>query len=334
MLRAGLALKLEDLKKIGRPALLMAFIPATFEIIGIVVLASLLFSLSLIESLILGGILAAVSPAIIVPKMIKLIESGYGNDKKIPHLILAGASLDDVFVIILFTSFLHSMIQGDFNLELIYQLPLSIILGVGLGLLLGYLFVTFFNRFHMRDTIKVRLLFSVAFLLVVVEEQVKAIVLMSGLLGIMIMGGIIRHRYPVLAKSLVSKFEKIWVLAEIMLFVLVGAIVDISVIPSIGFNAILLIFGALMFRLLGVSVALIKTSFNIKEKLFIGFSYLPKATVQAAIGAIPLSLGFQNGYLMLTVAVLAILITAPLGAISIDLLYTRLLTFEIQEKGV
>lgn len=328
LLRAGLSLKLEDLKRIGRPALLMAFLPATFELLGVVILGQLLFNLTLLESAILGTILAAVSPAVVVPRMLKLMKSGYGKEKRIPHVILAGASLDDVYVIILFTSFLQSFLQGDFSLSMIYQIPLSVILGIGLGLLIGYLSVKFFKKFHMRDTIKVLVLFAVSFLFIVLEENIKPSVYISGLLAVMTLGGMIHHKYPILANRLVVKFEKIWVIAEIMLFVLVGAAVNLSVVPSVGFKALILILGALIFRTLGVFISLLKTKLLLKEKLFISIAYIPKATVQAAIGAIPLSLGLDAGYLMLTIAVLAILITAPLGAIGIDLLAPRLLKQE------
>ncbi len=328
LLRAGLSLKLEDLKRIGRPALLMAFLPATFELLGVVILGQLLFNLTLLESAILGTILAAVSPAVVVPRMLKLMKSGYGKEKRIPHLILAGASLDDVYVIILFTSFLQSFLQGDFSLSMIYQIPLSVILGIGLGLLIGYLSVKIFKKFHMRDTIKVLVLFAVSFLFIVLEENIKPSVYISGLLAVMTLGGMIHHKYPILANRLVVKFEKIWVIAEIMLFVLVGAAVNLSVVPSVGFKALILILGALIFRTLGVFISLLKTKLLLKEKLFISIAYIPKATVQAAIGAIPLSLGLDAGYLMLTIAVLAILITAPLGAIGIDLLAPRLLKQE------
>lgn len=328
LLRAGLALKLEDLKKIGRPALFMAFLPATFEIIGVIILAQLLFHITFLEGAILGAILSAVSPAVVVPRMIKLMATDHGKEKRIPQLILSGASLDDVYVIILFTSFLQSFIQDDFSFAMIYQIPLSIILGVSLGLGAGYLSSLFFKKFHMRDTIKVLLLFALSFLFIVLEEFFKPTLFISGLLAVMTLGGMIHHHYPVLAKRLVNKFEKIWVIAEIMLFVLVGAAVDLSVVPSIGLNAVILIFGALIFRMIGVYVALIKTGFTNKEKLFVAIAYIPKATVQAAIGAIPLSMGLSQGYLMLTVAVLAILITAPLGALGIDLTSSYLLSHE------
>ncbi len=333
LLRAGLALKLEDVKKIGRPALFMAFVPATFEIIGVMLLAIWLFNLSFLEAAILGAILSAVSPAVVVPKMIKLMESGLGKEKRIPQLILAGASLDDIYVIILFTSFLQSFIQQDMSFAMLYQLPLSIVIGVGLGLLSGYVLVLFFKKWHMRDTVKVLILAAVSFLLITLEQVLKPDLLISGLLSIMVMGGMIHHRYAPLAKRLVHKFEKIWVIAEMMLFVLVGAAVDLSVIPSVGIFSVLLIFLALIFRLTGVFVALIKTELTFKEKCFVGISYLPKATVQAAIGAIPLAMGIPSGHLILTIAVLAILITAPLGAIGIDLSSPHLLSHQHRQNG-
>jgi NhaP-type Na+/H+ or K+/H+ antiporter len=328
LLRAGLALKLEDLKKIGRPALLMSFIPATFELIGVLILGPLLLGLSFLEAAILGSILAAVSPAVVVPRMLHLMQSGYGKKKHIPELILSGASLDDIYVIILFSSFLQSYLTGSISFNLFYQLPLSILFGVGLGLLIGLLSVVFFKRFHMRDTMKVLILFSLSFLLITLEVTLKPWLSISGLLSVMVLGGMIHHMYPELAKRLVGKFEKIWVIAEIMLFVLVGAAVNITVVSDLGIQAIFLVFGALVFRTIGVFVALLKTDLIMKERLFVMIAYLPKATVQAAIGAIPLASGIPSGDLMLSVAVLAIIITAPLGAIGIDLTYSRLLPQE------
>lgn len=334
LLRAGLALKLEDFKKMGRPALFLAFVPATFELLGVMLLAPLFFDISLLEAALLGSILAAVSPAVVVPRMIHLMESGYGKKKHIPQLILSGASLDDVYVIILFTSFLQSILHDDFSLSILIQVPSSIILGIGLGLLVGWLSVYFFKKVHVRDTVKVLILFSLSFLFLVLEDAIKPTVFMSGLLAVMTCGGMIHHTYPVLAKRLVSKFEKIWVIAEIILFVMVGAAVNLSVIPSIGYQAVLLIIGALIFRIIGVYVALIKTSLVLKEKLFVSLSYIPKATVQAAVGAIPLTMGLSSGYLMLAIAVLAILVTAPLGATLIDWTSTHLLEGEIGQNQV
>ena len=334
LLRAGLALKLEDFKKMGRPALFLAFVPATLELLGVMLLAPLLFDISLLEAALLGSILAAVSPAVVVPRMIHLMESGYGKKKHIPQLILSGASLDDVYVIILFTSFLQSILHEEFSLAMLIQVPSSIVLGIGLGLLVGWISVYLFKKVHMRDTVKVLVLFSLSFLLIVLEDAIKPTLFMSGLLAVMTCGGMIHHTYPVLAKRLVSKFEKIWVIAEIVLFVMVGAAVNLSVIPSIGYQALLLIMGALIFRMIGVYVALIKTPLVPKEKLFVSLAYIPKATVQAAIGAIPLTMGLSNGYLMLAIAVLAILVTAPLGATLIDWTSHHLLEGEIGQNQV
>lgn len=332
LLRAGLALKLEDFKKMGKPALFMAFVPATLELMGVMILGPLLFPISLLEAALLGSILAAVSPAVVVPRMITLMESGYGKKKHIPQLILSGASLDDVYVIILFTSFLQSMIHGEFSLLMLIHIPSSIVLGILLGLGIGWVSVFLFRNVHMRDTVKVLILFSFSFLSLTLEEAIKPVIFLSGLLAVMTSGGMIHHRYPVLAQRLVSKFEKIWVIAEITLFVLVGAAVDISVIQSVGLSAIVLVFGALIFRMFGVYLALIKTSLVMKEKLFACLAYLPKATVQAAISAIPLTMGLSSGYLMLAVAVLAIVITAPLGAILIDWTAPHLLTREMGQN--
>lgn len=325
LIRAGLSLDLNDLRKIGRPALLLSFVPALFEFVVITLVAPLLFSITYLEAAIIGSIVAAVSPAIIVPRMIKLMERGYGKKKPIPQLILAGASIDDVFVIILFTSLIQSYQTNSFSIISILSIPTSLILGIFLGILSGFVLVKFFKTYHMRDTIKVLIIFSVGFLLMALEHALKSYVLISGLVSVMVLGGTILNQYDILAHRLVKKFEKIWVISEIMLFVLVGAILDITVIPHIGFMAILLVFIGLVGRILGVMTSLYKTTFNPKEKLFIEISYLPKATVQAAIGAIPLSLGFVSGQLMLSIAVLSILITAPLGSILMDNTYQRLL---------
>jgi NhaP-type Na+/H+ or K+/H+ antiporter len=332
LLRAGLALKLEDFKKMGKPALLMAFVPATIELIGVIILGPLLFPISFLEAALLGSILAAVSPAVVVPRMIRLMESGYGKKKHIPQLILSGASLDDVYVIILFTSFLQAILHGEFSMMMLVQVPSAILLGIGLGLGMGYLSVYFFKRFHMRDTVKVLILFSISFLFLVLEESIKPTVFLSGLLAVMTCGGMIHHRYSVLAKRLVSKFEKIWVIAEIILFVMVGAAVNLSVMPSIGLSALLLVIGALLFRMGGVYLALLGSKLHAKEKLFVSLAYLPKATVQAAIGAIPLSMGISSGYMMLAVAVFAIIVTAPLGAILIDWTAPHLLDVEMGQN--
>lgn len=325
LIRAGLSLDLNDLKKIGRPALLLSFIPALFEFIVIMVVAPLFFDITLIEAAIIGAIVAAVSPAIIVPRMIKLMERGYGKKKPIPQLILAGATIDDVFVIILFTSLVQSYQTNTFSIQSILLIPVSLVLGIVLGVAIGVILVKLFKKYHMRDTIKVLIIFSMGFLMIALENSLKDVIMISGLVSVMVLGGTILNQYQILAHRLVNKFEKIWVVAEIMLFVLVGAVLDISVIPGIGIFAIILVFIGLLGRMLGVMISLIKTKLNQKEKLFVGISYIPKATVQAAIGAIPLSLGFMSGQLMLSIAVLSIVITAPIGAFLMDLSYSKLL---------
>ena len=325
LIRAGLSLDLNDLKKIGRPALLLSFIPALFEFIVIMVVAPLFFDITLIEAAIIGAIVAAVSPAIIVPRMIKLMERGYGKKKPIPQLILAGASIDDVFVIILFTSLVQSYQTNTFSIQSILLIPVSLVLGIVLGVAIGVILVKLFKKYHMRDTIKVLIIFSMGFLMIALENSLKDVIMISGLVSVMVLGGTILNQYQILAHRLVNKFEKIWVVAEIMLFVLVGAVLDISVIPGIGIFAIILVFIGLLGRMLGVMISLIKKKLNQKEKLFVGISYIPKATVQAAIGAIPLSLGFMSGQLMLSIAVLSIVITAPIGAFLMDLSYSKLL---------
>ena len=325
LIRAGLSLDLEDLKKVGRPALLLSFIPATIEMVAVIIFAPLLFGISYLDAAIMGAIIAAVSPAVVVPRMIKLMESGYGKEKKIPQLIMAGASIDDVYVIVIFTSLIQVYQGSTVSLLTFLFIPISIILGVFLGIISGLVLSWFFKKFHFRDTIKVLIIFSIGFLFIVLEKTISSFLPISGLVGIMALGGTILKKHMVLAKRLVGKFEKIWVIAEIMLFVLVGAAVDISVIANVGLFALLLIVISMIFRMFGVFISLIKTRLNAKEKLFVGISYSPKATVQAAIGAIPLSLGISSGNLILTVAVFAIIITAPFGAILMDKTYKKLL---------
>ncbi len=325
LLRAGLSLDLKDLKKVGRPAILMSFIPASFEIIGVLVFGPLLLGLTLLESAILGSILAAVSPAVVVPKMLKLMDEKQGTKKRIPQLIMAGASVDDIYVIVLFTSFVQMAQTGNVSLLGFVFLPISIILGIGVGVIFGILFVKFFKRFHMRDTTKVLLILSFSLFFLTIEHEYSHMIPYSGLLSALAMGITILTKYQILAERLVKKYEKIWVFTETLLFVLVGAAVDITTIPNIGLMAILLIFGSLFFRSIGVIIAVIKTGLNKKEKAFIVGAYLPKATVQASIGSIPLALGISNGNTMLTISVLAILLTAPLGAFIIDLTKNKFL---------
>ena len=326
--RAGLNLDINSLKKVGRPAILMCFLPACFEIIGMVLLAPPLLGISILDALIMGTVVAAVSPAVIVPKMLKLIETGYGKDKSIPQMIMAGASVDDVFVIVLFTSF-TGLAQGEsFSPISLIQVPISIILGIGLGILIGIILGYFFKKVHMRDSIKVIIILSISFLLVTLENSLKGIVPISGLIAIMSIGISLQKIRSDASKRISTKFSKLWVAAELMLFVLVGATVDIKYAFSAGIMAILLIFGVLVFRMIGVLICLIKTKLNKKERIFCMIAYCPKATVQAAIGYIPLTMGLSCGNIVLTVAVLSILITAPLGAFFIELLYKRLLKKE------
>lgn len=323
--RAGLNLDINSLKKVGRPAILMCFLPACFEIIGMVLLAPPLLGISILDALIMGTVVAAVSPAVIVPKMLKLIETGYGKDKSIPQMIMAGASVDDVFVIVLFTSF-TGLAQGEsFSPISLIQVPISIILGIGLGILIGILLGFFFKKVHMRDSIKVIIILSISFLLVTLENSLKGIIPVSGLIAIMSIGISLQKIRSDASKRISTKFSKLWVAAELMLFVLVGATVDIKYAFSAGIMAILLIFGVLVFRMIGVLICLIKTKLNKKERIFCMIAYCPKATVQAAIGYIPLTMGLSCGNIVLTVAVLSILITAPLGAFFIELLYKKLL---------
>lgn len=323
--RAGLALDIEDLKKVGRPAVLMCFIPAVFEIVAFCILAPKFLGLTLLESAILGTVIAAVSPAVIVPKMLSLMEDGYGTKKSIPQLIMAGASVDDIFVIVLFTSFTGIATGGSFSPMTLVQIPISIILGFVLGIVLGLILVYLFKKIHMRDSMKVIIILSVSFIAINIEHALKEIVPVSGLLAIMSIGGTILKSYGKLAKRLSMKYTKLWVGAEIFLFVLVGATVNIQYARSSAVIAILLILCCLIFRMVGVFISLINTNLTLKERIFCAIAYSPKATVQAAIGAIPLSLGLACGEIVLTVAVLAILISAPLGALGIDMTYGKLL---------
>lgn len=314
-----------DLKKVGRPAILMCFLPATFELFAVVLFAPLLLGVSYLEAAIMGAVLAAVSPAVVVPRMLRLMETGYGRNRSIPQLIMAGASVDDIYVMILFTSF-TGMSQGEgFDWTSLARLPLSILLGLGLGAAAGFIAVWLFRKIHMRDTVKILLLFGISFLLVTLESAVKPYVPVSGLLAVMALGATILKKYAPLARRMSSKYSKIWVAAELMLFVLVGAAVDVGSVLNAGWAAICLIAAALIFRMAGVFFCLIRSGLNPREKLFTAIAYLPKATVQAAIGSIPLSLGMSAGNTILTVAVLAILITAPLGALGIDFTHKKLL---------
>ena len=323
--RAGLSLDISDLKRVGRPAILMCFVPACVEIIGTVLLAPLLLGISTLEAAVMGSVLAAVSPAVIVPRMIRLMEEGYGVDKGIPQLILAGASVDDVFVIVIFTAFTSLASTGELSPVSILQIPVSIVLGIIVGVIVGMVLVKFFRMFHMRDSVKLLIILSFSFLLIELQNQLEGIVPFSGLLAIMSLGIVIKRKYDILAKRLSGKYNKLWVAAEIFLFVLVGATVDLKYAVVAGVSAVLLVAGALVFRMIGVALCLIKADLSRKERLFCMVAYVPKATVQAAIGAIPLTMGLSCGQIVLTVAVLSILITAPFGAICIDNLYKTLL---------
>lgn len=324
--RAGLALDIDDLKKVGRPAILMCFIPATFEIAATTIFAPMFFPISHLEAAIMGAVLGAVSPAVIVPKMLKLMEGGFGKSKSIPQLILAGASVDDIYVIVLFTSLMGMYGGSSFDIGSIIKIPIAIVVGLLTGIVVGLVLVKLFKTIHMRDTVKILILLSASFLLVTVETVIKAYLPMSGLLAVMALGGTILKQYGILAERLSVKFSKIWVAAELLLFVLVGVTVDISYAAKAGIAAVALLCLALMFRICGVFICLVKTKLSLKERLFCAIAYLPKATVQAAIGGLPLAAGVTAGNTILTVAVLAILITAPLGAIGIDVSYQKMLS--------
>ncbi len=323
--RAGLSLDVADLKKAGRPAILMCFVPACIEIVGTIILAPVLLGVTVLEAAIIGSVIAAVSPAVIVPRMIKLIDEGYGKEHSIPQLILAGASVDDVFVIVVFTAFISLASTGTMSVISFLQIPISILTGIGIGAAVGSILVIFFRKFHMRDSVKILIILSFSFLLLELQNRLEKIIPISGLLAIMSLGIVVKHKYYVLAKRLSSKYNKLWVAAEVFLFVLVGATVDLKYAVAAGIFAVLLVIGALFFRMLGVAMSLIKTKLAKQEKIFCMIAYTPKATVQAAIGAIPFTMGLACGQTVLTVAVLSILITAPFGAICIDNLYKKLL---------
>ena len=319
--RAGLGLDTSGLKKLGRPAVLMCFVPASFELMGVLLLAPKLMGLTVLEAAILGAVLAAVSPAVVVPRM----DEGYGVKQGIPQLILAGASVDDVYVIVLFSTFVGMMQGESASLLRFVNIPVSILLGMAVGLAVGSLLACFFAKVHIRDTAKVLIILSISFLLVAAEDALTTAITFSALIAIMFIGIGLQKKREVVAKRLSVKYGKLWVAAEVFLFVLVGATVNIGYLGKVGAKALLLIVGALAFRMLGVFVCLLGTSLSKKERLFAMMAYTPKATVQAAIGGIPLALGFACGDTALTVAVLAIVLTAPLGAFAMDLSYKKLL---------
>ncbi len=327
LLKAGLSLDLSDLKKVGRPALMMSFVPATFEIIGYIIVAPWLLHISVLEAALIGSILAAVSPAVVVPRMVRLMDEGYGTNKSIPQMIMSGASCDDIFVIVLFSTFL-SMNQGQqANLSSFLNIPISIASGIIIGIIVGYILSSFFeyNYRHghlIRNSMKIIIILAISFFLLALEDYITT----SGLLAIVAMACTIKLRsIPVISQRLSEKFGKLWLAAEVLLFVLVGAAVDVRYTLTAGIAAIFVILSALLFRSIGVAICMIKTPLNLKERVFCILAYLPKATVQAAIGSVPLAAGVACGQLALSIAVLGILITAPLGAIAIDATFKRLL---------
>ena len=331
LVKAGLSLNIEDLRKVGRPAILMSFLPALFEILAFVLLAPFVLHISRIEAAIMGAVLGAVSPAVVVPRMVQLMEEGYGTNKSIPQMILAGASLDDVFVIVLFSSFV-GMAQGNgAQIMEFVNIPISIVLGILLGAAVGYALAWFFEwnyirQSQIRNSIKVIIILSVSFLLLAAESWLEGIAAVSGLLAIMSMAMTLAMRSnPTVTDRLQKKFGTLWLAAEVILFVLVGAAVDIRYTLQAGVEAVLMIMIGLIFRCVGVWLCMLGTALNRKERLYCVIAYLPKATVQAAIGSVPLALGLPCGNIVLSVAVLSILITAPLGAIGMDLSYRKLL---------
>lgn len=332
LLKAGLSLDLSDLKKVGRPAVMMSCVPAAFEILAFFLFAPHILGITGMEAAVMGAVLGAVSPAVVVPRMVQLIDTGYGTKKSIPQLILAGSSCDDIFVIVLFSTFVSMVQGGHASVSDFAAVPVSIILGAALGAVTGCLlslfFETFYRRHHyIRSSTKLILVLGFAFLMTAVETWLKNTVALSGLLAVFSMACILRQKSPVsVSKGLSEKFGKLWLGAEVILFVLVGAAVDIRYTLDAGLPAVAMIFLSLLFRCLGVALCMAGTSLNPKERLFCIIAYLPKATVQAAIGSIPLTLGLPCGKIVLSVAVLAILITAPLGAIGMDLGYKKLLS--------
>ena len=334
LLKAGLSLNLNDLKKVGRPAILLAFVPASFEIVGYVLFAPAFLGISRIDAAVMGAVLAAVSPAVVVPRMVQLMEEKYGTKQSIPQMIMAGASCDDIFVIVLFTTFL-GMAQGvKVSLLRFVNVPVSIFLGILLGAVIGYVLYRFFetaykHHNYVRNSTKVILVLGVSFLLTAVEGWLDGKVAVSGLLAVVSMACVLKAKcIPAVSKRLSEKFGKLWIAAEVILFVLVGAAVDLRYTAAAGGFAVLVIFLSLIFRMAGVFVCVLGTGLSWKERLFCAISYLPKATVQAAIGSVPLTAGLGCGKMILSVAVLAILITAPLGALGMDLTYKKLLARE------
>ena len=334
LIKAGLSLKLSDLKRVGRPAVMMACVPASCEILAFFLLAPHILGINRIEAAVMGAVLGAVSPAVVVPRMVQLMEEKRGTGQGIPQMILAGASCDDIYVIVLFSTFVGMAQGGSANMMDFVNIPVSIVLGVALGAAVGLLLYLFLETAYrhgcyVRNSTKVILILGLSFLLMAVETWLKGIVSVSGLLAVMSMACVLKIKSPgKVTKRLSAKFGKLWIAAEAILFVLVGAAVDIRCAAQAGAAAVLMIALALVFRAVGVSLCMLGTGLNRKERLFCVIAYLPKATVQAAIGSVPLSMGLPCGQLVLSVAVLAILITAPLGAIGIDRTAGRLLMQE------
>lgn len=324
--RAGLGLDLSGLKKIGRPAVLMCFVPASFEMVGMILLAPKIMGMTVLEAAIMGAVLAAVSPAVVVPRMVRLMDEGYGTEKGIPQLILAGASVDDVYVIVLFSTFIGMMQGKGASFVSFINIPVSIFLGIAIGFVIGAGLAFYFAKVHIRDTQKVLIILSISFMLVVAEDSLATPITFSALIAVMFIGIGLRKKRENVAERLSVKYGKLWVAAEVFLFVLVGATVNIQYLGNVGIKALVVIIGALIFRMMGVFICLIKTNLEWRERLFTMMAYTPKATVQAAIGGIPLALGFDCGNTVLTVAVLAIVLTAPLGAFAIDFSYKKLLS--------
>lgn len=331
LLKAGLSLNLEDLKKVGRPAIMMAFVPATFELIGYLVFAPLILGITRVEAAVMGSVLAAVSPAVVVPRMVQLMENKYGTEKAIPQMIMAGASCDDIFVIVLFTTFLSMAQGGSADIKAFVNIPISIILGIILGAIVGYLLYLFFEtayakKHYVRNSMKVIIVLGFSFLLIAIEGWLEGKIAVSGLLAVVSMACVLKMKCTsFVSKKLSEKFGKLWFAAEVILFVLVGAAVDIRYTLDAGLAAVAMIFAALIFRSFGVWLCTVKTSLTLKERAFCVIAYLPKATVQAAIGSVPFAAGLPCGKIVLSVAVMAIIITAPLGAFGMDFTYKKFL---------
>ena len=335
LLKAGLSLDLQDLKKAGRSAVLLSFVPASCELLGYVLLAPVILGITRVEAAVMGAVLAAVSPAVVVPRMVSLMEKKYGTDKAIPQMILAGASCDDIFVIVLFTTFLGMAQGGSADMMDFVNIPVSIVLGILLGAVVGYglylFFETAYARKHcVRNSMKVIIVLGFSFLLIAIEGWLEGKIAVSGLLAVVSMACVIKLKSTAfVSKRLSEKFGKLWLAAEVMLFVLVGAAVDIRYTLKAGVAAIIMILAALVFRSIGVLLCVAGTKLTWKERLFCVIAYLPKATVQAALGSVPLAAGLSCGNIVLSVAVMAIVITAPLGALGIDSSYKKLLKHEL-----